>query len=72
MNLEVTFNLYQTQVRNSEKLVQLLMPVPEEETNAAHYLENLVSSLKWEIVSFKQSGMKLTPINGDYQIITEN
>ncbi|WP_164943127.1 hypothetical protein [Bacillus licheniformis] len=47
MNIEVTFDLYQAQVCNSDKLVQLLMPVPEEETNAANYLQDLVSSLKW-------------------------
>ncbi|KYC71550.1 hypothetical protein MOB49_12220 [Bacillus haynesii] len=72
MNIEVTFDLYQAQVCNSDKLVQLLMPVPEEETNAANYLQDLVSSLKWKIVSCKKSGKKLVPVNGDYQLIDEN
>ncbi|MCY8737592.1 hypothetical protein P8881_19420 [Bacillus haynesii] len=72
MNIEVTFDLYQAQICNSNELVQLLMPVPEEETNAESYLQNLVSSLKWKIVSCEKSGKKLVPVHGDYQLVDEN
>ncbi|MEK5085302.1 MULTISPECIES: hypothetical protein [Bacillus] len=70
MNLTVDFSLYNTTFAMPE-VKTLQIPVPDYIEDVNQYLNQLVINLKWEVVSFEYTGIRLVRSNGEYELIND-
>ncbi|MCY7883540.1 hypothetical protein ACTHP5_21345 [Bacillus subtilis] len=68
MDLTVNFSLYNTKFAMPE-VKTLQIPVPDYIEDVSRYLNQLVINLKWEVISFEYTGIKLMRTNGEYELV---